>query len=78
MIFVSDEIHAKMPQKPNCESQKIQILGENGINSKLKQRKAHNLILSGRSGDQYRRQGVGVISMRLLDNLKIKRDLPVR
>ena len=68
MIFVSDEIHAKMPQKPNCESQKIQILGENGINSKLKQRKAHNLILSGRFGDQYRRQGVGVVSMRLLDN----------
>ena len=69
MMFVSDEIRAKMPQKPNCELQKIQILGENGINSKLKQRKAHNLILSGRFGDQYRRQGVGVISMRLLDNL---------
>ena len=40
-IFVSDEILAKMPQKPNFQSKEIQILGENGINSKLKHRKAH-------------------------------------
>ena len=48
LIFVSDEIRAKLPQKPNFESKKIQILGENGINFKLKHRKAHNSILSGR------------------------------
>ena len=30
IIFVSDEIRAKMLQKPNYESKKIQILGENG------------------------------------------------
>ena len=42
IIFVSDEICAKMPQKLNYESEKIQILGENGIISKLKHRKAHN------------------------------------
>ena len=50
MIFVSDEIRVKMPQK------EIRILGENGINSKLKHRKAHNLILSGRFGDPYGRR----------------------
>ena len=48
LIFVSDEIRAKLPQKPNFESKKIRILGENGINFKLKHRKAHNSILSGR------------------------------
>ena len=48
LIFVSDEISAKLPQKPNFESKKIRILGENGINFKLKHRKAHNSILSGR------------------------------
>ena len=42
IIFVIDEICAKMPQKLNYESEKIQILGENGIISKLKHRKAHN------------------------------------
>ena len=36
-----------MPQKANFDSKEIQILGENGINSKLKHRKAHNSILSG-------------------------------
>ena len=46
IIFVSDEIRAKIPQKPNFDSKKIQILGENGINSKLKHRKAHYSILS--------------------------------
>ena len=55
IIFVIDEICAKMPQKLNYESEKIQILGENGITSKLKHRKAHNWILSGRFGDLYRR-----------------------
>ena len=30
-----------MPQKLNYESEKIQILGENGIISKLNHRKAH-------------------------------------
>ena len=57
IIFVSDEIHAKMPQEPTFESKKIQILGENGINSKLEHRKAHNSILSWRFGDLYRRLG---------------------
>ena len=33
--------------KPNFESKKIRILGENGINSKLKHRKALNSILFG-------------------------------
>ena len=42
IIFFIDEICAKMPQKLNYESEKIQILGENGIISKLKHRKAHN------------------------------------
>ena len=36
---------------------KIWILGENGINSKLEHRKAHNSILSGRFGDPYGRPG---------------------
>ena len=57
IIYVSDEICAKMTQEPNYKSKKIQILGENGINSKLKHRKTHNLILSVRFGDQYRRPG---------------------
>ena len=57
IIFVNDEILAKMPQKPNFESRKIRSLGENGINSKLKQRKAYNSILSGRFGDPYGRPG---------------------
>ena len=48
IILVTDEIQAKMPQKLNFDWKKIQILGENGINSKLKHRKAHNLILTGR------------------------------
>ena len=43
IIFVSDDICAKIPRKLNYESKKIQILGENGINAKLKHRKAHNL-----------------------------------
>ena len=46
----------KMPQKPNFESKEIRILGENGINSKLKHRIAHNSILSGRFGDLYGRR----------------------
>ena len=57
IIFVSDnEIRAKMPQKPNFESNEIGILGENGIHSKLKHRKVHSSILSGRSGDLYGRR----------------------
>ena len=57
LIFVSDEIRAKLPQKPNFEKKKIRILGEYGINFKLKHRKAHNSILSGRFGDPYGRPG---------------------
>ena len=57
IIFVSDEIHTKMPQKRNHESKKIQILEENGVNSTLKHRKAHNLILSGRFCDPNGRPG---------------------
>ena len=56
IICVSDKIRAKMPQKSNFESKEIRILGENGINSKLKHRKAHNSILSGRFGDLYGRR----------------------
>ena len=56
IIFVSDEICVKIPQKPNFDSKKIQILGENGINSKLKYRKAHYSILSRRFADPYRRR----------------------
>ena len=56
IIFVSDEICVKMPQKPNLDSKKIQILGENGINSKLKHRKAHYSILSRRFADPYGRR----------------------
>ena len=44
IIFVSDAIRAKMPQKPNFESKTIRILGEKGINSKVKHRKAQNAI----------------------------------
>ena len=51
----------KIPQKPNFQSKKIRIwekmLGKNGINSKLKHRKAHNSILSVRFGDPYGRLG---------------------
>ena len=48
IIVTYNQIHAKMPQKPNFESKKIGILGENGMNSKLKHRQVHNSILSGR------------------------------
>ena len=34
IIFVSDEICAKRPQKPNYESKKIGILRQNGKNPK--------------------------------------------
>ena len=56
IIFVTDEIHAKMPQKLNFGWKKSRILGENGINSNLKHRKAQNSILSGRFADPYRRR----------------------
>ena len=56
IIFVSAKLRAKLLQKPNCESKEIRILGENGINSKLKHRKAHNSILSERFGDSYVRR----------------------
>ena len=55
MIFVSDDIPAKIPQKLNYESKKIQILGENGINFKLKHRK---LITRFFNGDLVTRSGV--------------------
>ena len=54
----------KIPQKPNFESKKIRNLGENKINSKVKHRKAYNLILSGRFGDPYGRQEIVVIYIR--------------
>ena len=34
IIFVSDEVHAKGPQKPNYESEKIGIFEKNGKNPK--------------------------------------------
>ena len=68
IIFVSDEICAKMTQKPNYKSKEIQILGENEISSKLKHRKAHNLILSGRFVTSTGDREIGVVSGRLLDN----------
>ena len=50
-----DSLFGNTPLKINdhITSHPIQILGENGINSKLKHRKAHNLILSMRFGDPY-------------------------
>ena len=50
IIFVSDEIRAKMPQKPNFESKEIRILGENEVNSKLKHRKEEIVVVSRRVG----------------------------
>ena len=47
IVFVTDKMRAKIPQKPNYESKKIRILEENRVNSKLKHRKAHNSNLSG-------------------------------
>ena len=57
IVFVSDEILTKIPQKLNYESKKIRIWEENGINSKLKYGKAHNSILSGRYDYAYERPG---------------------
>ena len=56
IIFVTDEISAKMPLKPNFEWKKIEILGENGINCKLKQRKL-KLIIQFYPGDLLTRTG---------------------
>ena len=53
------EIRTEIPQKPKYKSEEIWILEANGINSKLKYRKAHNSILSGRFGDPYGRPGAG-------------------
>ena len=51
----------KYPRKRTLNQIKFEfwekMLGENGINSKLKRRKAHNSILSGRFGDLYGRPG---------------------
>ena len=46
-----------MPEKLNYKSKKIRRLRENGINFKLKHRKAHNSFLSGRFVDPYGRPG---------------------
>ena len=48
--YCNGEIRAKMPQKPNCESKEIRILGENEINSKLKHRKEEVVVISGKVG----------------------------
>ena len=53
IIFVSDEIRAKRPQKQNDESKKIGILRKNGKNQK-----AHKSILSGRVGKYVLKQSV--------------------
>ena len=45
------------PRNRTLNKKKIRILGEYGINFKLKHRKAHNSILSGRFGDPYGRPG---------------------
>ena len=50
IIFVTDEIRAKLPHKPNCESKAIRILKENEINSKWKHRKEEIVAVSGRVG----------------------------
>ena len=71
IIFVSDEIHPKMPQERTFESKKIQILGETGINSKLKHRKAHT-VTRFYPGDLVTCMGdweIVVVSGRLPDNL---------
>ena len=49
IIFVCDKICANwtMREKPNYESKKIRSLRENGINFKLKHRKAHNSFFLG-------------------------------
>ena len=57
IIFVSHEIHVKMPQKLNYQQKKNRILEENGKNSKLKHRKAQNAVLTRRFGDLYGRPG---------------------
>ena len=40
IIFVTNDIHAKIPQKLNYESKKIQILGENGGKFQIKAQKS--------------------------------------
>ena len=50
---------------------KIRILGENGVTSKLKHRKAHNSIFPFYLGDLVTRPGdqqIGVVSGRFPDN----------
>ena len=65
LIFVSDKIRAKCPQNRTMNQTKFAyILGGNGKNFKLKHRKSHNSILSGRFGDPYGRPGVWCRSIR--------------
>ena len=54
IIFVTDEIHAKMPQKPNFDWKKIRILGENGI---IPNQSTENLITRFYPGDLLTRTG---------------------
>lgn len=58
-IFVSDLMGAKMPQKPYYKYEKIQFWGKNGLNLKLRHRKALKIILSGKImvTHTYRRPG---------------------
>ena len=58
IIFVSDQICAKRPKKPNYESKKIGILRKNRKNPKLNHSKAHNSILSERVGMYALKQSV--------------------
>ena len=61
----------KCPRKRNMNGKKIRILGENGVTSKLKHRKAHNSIFPFYLGDLVTRPGdqqFGVVSGRFPDN----------
>ena len=57
IIFVSDWIRAKMPQKPYCECEKFKFRAKNGLDLKLRHRQAPKMISSGRYRDPYGRAG---------------------
>ena len=57
IIFVSKWIRAKMPHKTYCECEKFTFWAKNGRNLKLRHRKAQKMILSGRYGDPYGKEG---------------------
>ena len=46
-----------MPQKPYCKQEKFKFGGKNGLDLKLRHRKALKMILYRRYGDLHRRAG---------------------